>query len=395
MSSSTRPNLTFTLLWAAQFVLLLASQGSAIAVTLTVYAASRSATVLGLMMAITYGTMIYLSPLIGTWLDRYSRKTGIMLADSTIALSSAGLAIAAFVEAGIPIVLVLVFIHSCGMSAQQLSLQATVREIRTEKNLTTVASVVALVDNIPLFVGPLIGALVYTLVSAVALFALEAVVATIVVIVVALLPFPPTHRRKAPTAAIEGFRFILTQPELRKIQASFGVVNFTHGLAVPALLAVVISTESTWPESFRLSVYNIANAAGLILGAATVLWVARRLPRSVIVVAGIVGGAVCGRLVVPLVVGIFPLVVLVSFLRNLCTQWANTPLTAFWQERTPTSIQGSVFGARRFLGQGAYPLALLVGGWCAKNGGLGTLFIVCAVVELAIAACVWRSKILQ
>ncbi|AKK05689.1 Major Facilitator Superfamily transporter [Corynebacterium mustelae] len=358
------------------------------------YAAGKSAALLGVMMAITYGTMIYLSPVIGALLDRYSRKMGIIFADSVVAISSVGLAVAVSHDADIPVVLTLVFVHSCGMSAQQLSLQASVRELRTEENLTSAAALVALIDNIPLFLGPIVGATVYTLASPAALFAVEAIVATVAVVTVAFLPFPARQHRKISGGVTVGFRFILAERDLRQVQGSFAVLNLANGLALPALLAVVISAESTWPESFRLSVYNIANAGGLVVGAALVLWVGRWLPRSVIVLAGIVGGAVFGRMVLPLVLGVFALVISASFVRNVSAQWANTPLTALWQERTPRDIQASVFGARRFLGQGVYPLALLVGGWWADYGSLGVLFMACAVVELAVAGFLWRSRVL-
>ena len=108
-----------------------------------------------------------------------------------------------------------------------------------------------------------------------------------------------------------------------------------------------------------------------------------------------VAGAVLGRLVVPLVLGSFLLVAVVSFVRNVCTQWVNTPLTALWQERIPRDMQASVFGARRFLGQGAYPLALLLGGWWAGAGDLSALFIACAVAELLTAGYLWRSRVLR
>ena len=142
---------TFRVVWALQFLLLLAAQGSALAVTLTVYAAGQSATLLGVMMAITYGTMIYLSPIIGAWLDRYSRKVGIMVADGIVAASSVGLALAVLGGARIPVVLLLVFVHSCGMSAQQLSVQASVRALRPEANLTGAVSLAALIENVPVF----------------------------------------------------------------------------------------------------------------------------------------------------------------------------------------------------------------------------------------------------
>lgn len=385
---------TFRVVWALQFLLLLAAQGSALAVTLTVYAAGQSATLLGVMMAITYGTMIYLSPIIGAWLDRYSRKVGIMVADGIVAASSVGLALAVLGGARIPVVLLLVFVHSCGMSAQQLSVQASVRALRPEANLTGAVSLAALIENVPLFLGPLLGATVYVLASPAVLFAVEAVAAIVAVIVVAFLPFPARRRHTAVGGVVAGFRFIFADRDLREVQGSFALLNAAHGLALPALLAVVIGADSAWPESFRLSVYNIANAAGLVVGSVLVLWAARRLPRPVMVVAGMVAGAVLGRLVVPLVLGSFLLVAVVSFVRNVCTQWVNTPLTALWQERIPRDMQASVFGARRFLGQGAYPLALLLGGWWAGAGDLSALFIACAVAELLTAGYLWRSRAL-
>jgi DHA3 family macrolide efflux protein-like MFS transporter len=40
----------------------------------------------------------------------------------------------------------------------------------------------------------------------------------------------------------------------------------------------------------------------------------------------------------------------------------GAPLTAVWQERTPPERQGAILGAKKLLGQGLYPPAVLLGG---------------------------------
>jgi MFS family permease len=68
------------------------------------------------------------------------------------------------------------------------------------------------------------------------------------------------------------------------------------------------------------------------------------------------------------ILGAVPLLwMLCAILRNTTAQLMNAPLTAIWQERIPRESQATIFGARRLLGQGLYPIAVLLGGFLADH----------------------------
>lgn len=394
-------------------VLLLASSGSALALTLTVFDASSSVAALGAVTALSMGCSIYLAPAIGSVLDGFSRKAGILISNVMIAVSSGLMAISVFQGAPLPIMLLLVFFGAVATTALGLSLQASVRVLRREADLTRINGIVSVVENAPVFAGPIVGAIVYSFAQPAAVFALESLLALCAATIVAALPWPlagPSSDRRSPNPVKglrEGVRFILTDGDLMRTQGAFAGINFANGISTPVVTGFVLvgagGGASNLVESSRLTAVNIGGALGLLLGATLVFALASRLKRHSLIIAGIVVGALAGRVLLPVMTTLLWLVP-AFIMRNLCVQLSNAPLTAIWQERTPVPIQGAVFGSRRILGQGLYPIAVLIGGFMADSVSEAslsaleatTLVIVFAgMLELVIGILLWRSGALR
>src|SRR5690606_25690250 len=172
------------MLWGAQLVLLLLSTGSALALSLSVFDRTEAVTALAAVTAVSLASSIYLAPAIGTVIDRVPRKVAIVGANVGVGVTS--LAVAAVVWRDLPTWLLITLVLFAGIfsTAIGLSLQASVRLLRREADLTRANAVVSVIENAPVFAGPLIGALVYALAAPHWVFVIEGVGALAVALLV-------------------------------------------------------------------------------------------------------------------------------------------------------------------------------------------------------------------
>lgn len=403
----------FGILWSIQVLVLLAASGSSLALSLTAFSTTSSVSVLGAITAISMGSAIYLAPVLGSLLDRLTRKQGIVLANASTSVVAALIALAVAQSWPIAAILGLVFLSSLAASALGISLQASVRVLRREADLTRVSGIVSLVENAPVVAGPIIGALIYALSSPALVFLIEAIVAAGAAVVVAFMRWPvqpatvPPHSRNPFAGMLDGLRFIARHRDLAITQGAFAGINVANGLAMPVVTAFVIGSAgigaTRLEESVRLGTINVAGALGLLLGSSLVVVIGGRVRRDLLVLAAISVGAVFGRVLLVLSPALWWLGISIV-IRNLGVQTSNAPLTAIWQERTPVHMQGVVFGTRRLLGQGLYPVAVLVGAGIADalaSGTLGPLgamqavILAAGVMELCVGVLLARSGALR
>src|SRR5699024_10260024 len=98
--------------------------------------------------------------------------------------------------------------------------------------------------------------------------------------------------------------------------------------------------------------------------------------------------------VVPGLVAALPVWLVGSAARSGGAQLFNGPATAIWQEQVERHRQGSVFGARRLLGQGPYPLAVLLGGALGDvfANHLGLFLVTLGCAEVAVGGVLATSR---
>ncbi|MFD8077003.1 hypothetical protein ACFV3E_30610 [Streptomyces sp. NPDC059718] len=138
--------------------------------------------------------------------------------------------------------------------------------------------------------------------------------------------------------------------------------------------------------------YSAFGGVGLVSGALYMTLRKRPHRADVLLPVAQATGAVVGHilLVVP---GAHWLWYLGSFGRNAGLQLTGGPMTAIWQRQSPGDALGVVSGCRRLISQGAYPVAVLIGGlsydwWTAAVDSDGMFFTVLGAAELA-AVSLW------
>ncbi|MBW3085046.1 hypothetical protein KEM60_01238 [Austwickia sp. TVS 96-490-7B] len=394
-SSTDASHRIFVQLWSAQLVLVMLSSSSGLVLALTLYERTTSVAVLAAATSLGLVGSIYGAPWIGAVIDRFSRKTAVVAANCGCGLSAWVLCFTLATDLPTGVVLVVVGVSGLAAAALSLTMQATVRLLRTEEDLTRVNGVLTIVENLPVFVGPLLGSAIYATGHQVLIFAVEGCASLMVAGFVAsrssfaASDLPPSRPRSIFAGVRYGLRFILHHPDLRVLQLTFTFFNVANGVAAAVCTAYVIAgtgeSETAGHGATRLTVSTWCGSAGLLLGSALVFVLAGRVRRSAMVVGGMACGAVVGRIFFALSASVVTMIPTLTC-RNATVQVTNAPLTALWQERTPVDVQGSVFGARRLLGQGLYPVATLCGGFLVDvltSQGLGRVLS----MQLTIAGC--------
>ncbi|NJQ05430.1 MFS transporter [Streptomyces lonarensis] len=369
----------FGVLWGGQLVSLLGSSAAAFCLALTVYTETGDASALALIVGASTLGSIYLAPVAGAVSDHFTRRQVVCVGNVTLSLLSLLLAwqVWRFTDEGDAeywTILLLVFLAGVVKAALSTTLAATVRQLRAERDLSRVNGFTSLIETIPTVSGPVIGAALHTVVTPAAVFAFEAVTFAAAGAMAAAVRWPSVgresgrNRRLRPFAgALRGFRFILGHSGFRRLQAAYAGVNLFAGLATAVVTVYVVSSSTAGTEERNLAAFTVAGPVGLLLGAIAMLTLGDRGSRFAAVVTAIAAGALLGRLGLALTA--VPLLwFLAQLLNQACVQISNAHATAVWQERTPTDIQATVFGARRLLGQGLFPPAVVLGGFLADRG---------------------------
>ncbi|MGN9793384.1 MFS transporter [Streptomyces sp. OZ13] len=392
-------NGVFAMLWGGQLISLLGSSAASFALSLTIYSTTGSASALAMVTAATLVGGIYLAPLAGAVSDHFPRRTVVVFCDVALAITSLALAWVAHLGAAgaLPLVVALVFVAGTLNSALSVTMAASVRQLRAETDLTRVNGVTSFLENIPTLVGPLVGAAVYALAEPAVVFAVDAgtfVISAVLACSVRWNGRPAGGKQplRPFKGAAAGLRIIWKSPDLRFLQLSFAGVNFFNAMGAATATAYVVAASSSDAGHWNLALYSVAGSAGLLVGSSLVAVLGHRFDRRRLIGGSVVAGAVVGR--IGLVLTALPaLWAVAAVVRNAANQLTNAPLTAIWQERVRPEIQASVFGARRLLGQGPYPLAVFLGGFLGDQAfagdagasvtGLGVLLFVAACGEAA------------
>lgn len=397
----------FALVWGGQLVSLLLSSATGISLAIWVFDQTGSTAALATVIATKTAISIYCAPVLGAVADGLPRKTLIVLCDLALAGCSL-LLVGATSSLSIGFVGVLAIIALTGLldALLAVSMAASLRELRADVDLTRANGLVSFVESVPSVAAPLFGAALYASAGLQFVLVLDGCSFLVASVSVMAARWPRPERREAPhrirspfAGAARGFRLIFADADLASLQLGFAGINTLTGLGTAAVTAFLLSDADG--GELVLGAYNTVGAAGLLVGAAAVAVAGPRLSRSVAVLGGLALAAVGGRLFLGLSHSSVSWIISAG-VRSVGVQLSNAPLTAMWQEQTPLDDQGKVFGARRLLGQGTFPIAVWGGGLLSEailgsfsKGGLAWEIALFGVLEAGVVCLLFCSGTMQ
>jgi DHA3 family macrolide efflux protein-like MFS transporter len=210
--------------------------------------------------------------------------------------------------------------------------------------------------------------------------------------------------------AIDGFRFILARPGLLGLLCYFLVINFTMPLAF------ILFTPLVWDMFHSVKIISVVQSLGsigMILGTIGMsIWGGPKRRIYGVLGFGAAGSAMMCLIGFPPSV---PLYIASIGLMTLLFPVVNASSQAIWMRKTPNSMQGRVFAARRVIASLISPIALAIAGPLADyvfepamhpggqlasslgrifgtsdGAGIRVLFVLMGVLSVA-AALLWLS----
>lgn len=360
-----RSNRTFLTVWVGQLLSNIGSSLSRWALGFWVFAETGSTTQLAIVIMAARLPALLVSPFAGALVDRWSRRTAMILSDAGAALGT--LAIAMLVATNSLEIwnLYIALGISSAFGAFQFPAYSAASTLLVPKEYHgRAAGLVQLAGSAGTVLGPFVGAAVLVQAGLTTVFVADLVSFAIAVATLLVVRFPEPDREPTSSTGMKGLiaearlglLYITDRRGLLGLMLTFSAVNLAitfHSILVfPLLLGFTTETGAGATISI--------GALGMVLGSAVMsAWggPTRRVRGllTALAIAG-VGLMVAGSRPSSVAVALGVFVVLVA------VPIAAGTSQAIWQSKIPPALQGRVFSLRLMMAMAATPIAYVLAG---------------------------------
>ncbi|MGE5777582.1 MAG: MFS transporter [Chloroflexota bacterium] len=375
----------FTLLWAGQVISMLGSAMTWFAFTIWAWKATGSVTALAIISFSAYLPPALLSPLAGTFVDRWNRKLVMMLSDAGTALGTL-FALILYATNNLQIWHVYVIAILAGSftafqypasTAAMTTMLSKEQYVRANGMLGLSAALSGILA--PVFAATLLGVMNMSGIMVIDLITYFVAFGTLLYIKIPKPGISEVGSQSRGTIWQEtrfGFQYICKRPSLYSLAALFMVANIF--LAIGAtLMAPKVLIETGNNASALATVQSVGALGGVIGGTVLSLWGGPRRRIHGVLAGGIsvclLGVAWLGwsRTLAFLAIGSF----FFSFFEPLIE--GNN--LSIWQSKVEADVQGRVFSARQLLVQLPYLFGTLLAGYLADTSAIARILILAGI----------------
>ena len=406
---------TFSVVWFGQLISLLGSSMTSFGLAIWVYQETGSATQLALIVMASRVPMLLVSPFVGALVDRWDRRTAMLVADTGAAIGT--LATMLLVITGsLEIWHLYVTLSFSGLFAafQFPAYSAAVTVLVPKEHYARASGMVQLAGSVGGILAPALAAAIVVTAGLGPLFIADMASYLIAVTTLLVVRFPrvaPSERRGRGLAGLlreagEGLTFITARRGLLILLLSFLMVNFAFAFQGVLTIPLLLSLTSEQTAGLIVSL----GAGGVAVGSlALTAWGG---PKNKVFGVYLPIMAMGVGLVM---IGLRPSVWLVA--AGLLLMLGTHPIAggssqAIWQAKVPPQLQGRVFAIRQISAISASPIAFLSAGLLADRvfepmfatdgslltaifgsgpgRGIGFLFACTGIVAIAIT--IWALR---
>lgn len=379
-------------IWGGQALSLFGSRLVQFALVWWLARETDSATVLATAAMMAYIPMVFLSPFAGALVDRWNRRTVMILADSSIALATVALALLfATNHAHIPFVYGLMFVRAVGGAFHWPAMQAATTLMVPEQHLSRVAGLNQSLHGMAMLLSPLLGALLIEVLPMQGVLAIDVGTAVIAVLPLLLIRIPElgkdpekqAQRSSVIRDMIQGLSFSVRWRGMLLLILGLALMNFVVNPAfslMPLYVTRVLNGDVILFGSMQ-ALFGI----GFILGGVLLsVWggFKKRILTAVLAVA-VMGIAIATMGLTPQ--GWFVLAGGALFVTGLMEPIANGSFVATMQASVPKNMQGRVFALLGSATQAVVPLGLALAGPLCDRFGMRVWFLIGGIAYLIVA----------
>ena len=356
---------------------------------------TKSGMVLATLMIIAYLPQAFVSPFGGVVADRVNRKWLIVIADSTIAVTTLILALI-WVSGNHSLWLIYIsmVIRSIAGGFQQPAVNAMIPQLVPQDSLMRVNGVNQTLQSAMALLAPATAGVVYGLWGLVPAFFTDVVTAAIGVGLLVLVPLSRTPREDdAEPATIiadirDGMGYAWDHVMVRWVMVVYAVVFML--MAAPSVLMPLMLARSFSERPLDLTILELAYSIGMMIAGAVIATMLTRRSRQHMMLFGTVG---CG--IVLIAMGLSPTMwfyFAMSFLCGIAVPTFTTPAMTLLQEKVDEAYMGRVFSLISIVAAVAVPLAMVVIGPLSDMVTVQSIFVVTGVLGLVFIAWAFASK---
>src|SRR5918994_1038622 len=370
---------TFFTFWIGQALSLFGTQLVQFALVWWLTETTGSATVLATSTLVGVLPNLFLAPVAGVLVDRWSRRTIMIASDGAVALATLALAVD-FALGAVQVwhVYLALFVRAAVGTFQFPAAQASTSLMVPPEQLARVGGLNQMLQGGMIIIAPPIGALLLGVLPMPAVLAVDVLTALLAVgtLTVIAIPQPGRPSAKAPfwSEMRAGLRYTSRWPGLMAILVMATAINFFL-IAATSLLPILV-TKHFGGAAMHLASLSSAFGIGIVAGGMALgVWggFRRRMQTSL---TGLIGLGLGFLLLGLTPATMFWMALATTVLAAVMSSMANGPLMAVLQTTVAPAMQGRVFTLMVSMATAISPLGLAVAGPVADRLGVQIWYIV-------------------
>lgn len=380
---------TFITIWSGQAVSILTSSVLQMAIVWYITQRTASAALLSLATLIGFLPQALLGMFIGVYIDRYNRKTVMIVSDLVIALAGLVLVIVGvFGEIPLWLIYVVLFFRSIGSAFHTPALQAVTPSIVPKDQLTQYAGFAQGFKSLSMIISPALAAVLFSIWDLNVIILLDVFGALFAAVILVSVKIPNTAQERHSSRpqvlqeVKEGLQVLRSEPgllELAIISCLYAFLYYPIGTLYPLI-------TMTWFQGgvAESGIVEVVFSVGMLAGSFLLGIVGGRIRhvKSILVSIGIYGTCV-------LVIGLLPptafvIFVGLAFIKGVINPFFHGVQTAVYQTRIEQQYLGRVLSLTSSIGLIAMPLGLILSGTFADVIGVNRWFAVSGVFTLLL-----------
>jgi len=382
---------TFITIWIGQAVSILTSNVLQMSIVWYITQKTASAALLALSTMLGFLPQGVLGLFVGVYIDRYNRKTVMIISDLAIALAGMVLVFSAmWGEIPLWLIYVVLFIRSIGAAFHTPALQAVTPLIVPREKLTQYNGFAQGFKSLSMVISPGLAAALFSIWELDRIIMLDVIGALLAVGVLCLVKIPSrvkegsVNKAEIIREAKEGFRVLRSEPGLVELL----VISIIYAFLFSPIGTLFPFITMTWfgggvAESGTV---EILFSTGMLAGSFLLGVIGNRISNKIAIILSMTIYGVC-----VLTTGLLPgsaLTVFIglSFIIGLVNPFFNGVKTAVYQNRIEDEYLGRVMSLTSSVSLIAMPLSLMLAGSFADIIGVNRLFALCGILILILAA---------
>ena len=415
---------TFFTIWFGQLISLLGSQLTGFALGVWVYDQTHSVSMLAFVQVALQAPYVVLSPLAGVFVDRWNRRTAMIVSDAGAGLSVLVAGVLFLTHHLQPWMVIFICLWmSTFHTLMWPSLTAATTLLVPKEHYGRASAFTQLGEALPAIAGPALAGILYATIQLGKMALIDFgsyILAVVVMLLFVRIPNPAKTVQEARGASSLwkemrfGWDYIVARQGLLTLLIFFMANNFLTGVIGPLITPLVLDNWDASTLGFLSTLMGVGMLAGTLVMSA---WGGSKRKIFTLIGFSLLGGLFLAA--VGLRVNL-PLLAVCGFGVMFCGPFTNAASQAIWQAKVAPDLQGRVFAIRRAIAWSAsiispllaapltdyvFKPAMSAGGFLApvlgpifgvgSSRGVGVVFSLVGLLTVATALIAWNVRRLR